>query len=212
MTLEIPHLKTYNRHSAIEELALRLNLEPWHAITHTPWQKLYPKPEVSFAIAHGNDAVFLKYSVEEETLRSTYVQPNDPVYNDSCVEFFIGFEGEAAYYNFEFNCAGTCLAGFGEGKERQLLPADEILKIRHHSLVSKMTGENLIHWELTLIIPLEVFIHHRLTALENRNGKGNLFKCGDGLPEPHYLSWTAIEAPEPNFHLSAFFGNLFFAP
>ncbi|SEA75646.1 carbohydrate-binding family 9-like protein [Pedobacter hartonius] len=210
--LEIPYLQPYSRHSAIEELALRLKVEPWNAITHTPWQKPYPKPEASFAIAHGNDAVFLKYSVEEETLRSTYVHPNDPVYNDSCVEFFIGFEGEPGYYNFEFNCAGTCLAGFGEGRERLLLPAEKILKIRQHSLVSKMTGENLIHWELTLIIPLEVFIHHQLKELSKMNGKGNFFKCGDGLPKPHYLSWTAIAAPEPNFHLSEFFGNLSFMP
>jgi hypothetical protein len=209
-TINIPYLRAYDQHSAIEDLALLLNREPRQSLGHTPWQDPYPRPQVSFAIAHGNDAVFLKYFVEEETLRSIYVHPNDPVYNDSCVEFFIGFEGEANYYNFEFNCAGTCLAGFGEAKERLLLPADKILKIKHHSLIRKITGENLVHWELTLLIPEAVFIHHQPGTLAHKKAKGNFFKCGDDLPKPHYLTWTPIQAPDPNFHLSVFFGDLIF--
>ena len=32
----------------------------------------------------------------------------------------------------------------------------------------------------------------------------NLYKCGDDLSHPHFLSWQPIEAPKPNFHLPAF--------
>jgi hypothetical protein len=208
--LEIPCLTAYDQNSPVEELALHLNHMDRQSIGHMPWQDLQLKPAASFVITHGNDAVFLKYFIEEGTLRSTYVRPNDPVYNDSCVEFFIGFEGEEDYYNFEFNCAGTCLAGYGTGKERALLPANEILKIRHHSLIRTLTGKSLLHWELTLIIPLEVFIHHRLITLAQVKGRGNFFKCGDEMPEPHHLTWAPIRSPYPDFHLSRFFGDLHF--
>ena len=35
---------------------------------------------------------------------------NSPVWQDSCVEFFVQIPGEKYYYNFEFNCIGTALA------------------------------------------------------------------------------------------------------
>jgi len=30
------------------------------------------------------------------------------------------------------------------------------------------------------------------------------------LDEPHYLAWSNIIAPEPNFHLPQYFGTLYF--
>ena len=208
--LEIPYLPEHGHNSTADDVALALNKCPTLAIAHLPWGGFGHKPDVSFAIAHGNQAIFLKYFVEEETLRSTYTHPNDPVYNDSCVEFFIGFNDEIRYYNLEFNCAGTCLAGFGSGRERTLLSADLISRIGHHSFVKHLPLQNRVHWELTLVIPLEIFSYHELHSLVNIRSRGNFFKCGDELPEPHHLAWKNIQSPEPNFHLSEFFGDLNF--
>jgi len=206
-TLHIPYLPAYHQQSSAEELALALDELSPQVLAYSPWQELQHRPEVSFVIAYGEGAIFLKYFVKEKTLRSTYVQPNDPVYNDSCVEFFIGFNGEENYYNLEFNCAGTCLAGFGSGKERQLLPAKDILKIKHRSVIRNLSA---VQWELTLVIPAEVFIHHRFSTFRNLKARGNFFKCGDGLPEPHYLTWNDILSPYPEFHLKEFFGEFVF--
>jgi len=222
--LEIPYLTDFNQHSSAEELAVYLNDLPSHWLLYTPWQQLMHRPAVSFVIAHGEGAIFLKYFVEEETLRSTYLQPNDPVYNDSCVEFFIAFAGEENYYNFEFNCAGTCLAGFGSGRERLLLPVKDILKIRHHSRVLNLkvrpehqqsqplpvSKQHPVQWELTVVIPADVFIYHDLSTFRNISSRGNFFKCGDALPEPHYLTWNNIVSPCPDFHQKEFFAAMDF--
>ena len=40
--------------------------------------------------------------------------------------------------------------------------------------------------------------------------KANFFKCADGTPHIHFLSWNPIGTPSPDFHRPAFFGELFF--
>src|SRR5690606_972047 len=124
---------------------------------------------------------------------------------DSCVEFFIAFDDDSSYYNLEFNCTGTCLAGYGTGRgeKRKLLPASVIRNIRQQSLVK--TGNPDISWELTLLIPLSVFCHHRFVSLKNQDCRVNFYKCGDDLPQPHYLCWSPIQAPAPDFHRPEFF-------
>jgi len=201
----------YCQSSPIEKITLLLDRLPKQNIACAPWKEFASGAMVSFTIAHGNDAVFLKFFVEEGVLRSTYINPNDPVYKDSCVEFFIGFNQEADYYNFEFNCAGTCLAGFGKGRERFLLPQRDIQRIRHYTRIRNNSAENLVHWELTLVIPVTTFIHHDFTTLAGLKSRTNFFKCGDDLPEPHFLSWSNIKSAVPDFHLSEFFGTLSFS-
>lgn len=116
-------------------------------------------------------------------------------------------------YNFEFNCIGTCLLGFGTGKSgRTLLPEQLIRKIKHLALIksSNDSGIFMADWELTLMIPLEVFSYHQINSLKGRQSKVNFFKCGDDLPEPHFLAWRNIIAASPDFHLPEFFGTMHF--
>jgi hypothetical protein len=51
---------------------------------------------------------------------------------------------------------------------------------------------------------------HNITSLSDKKYRGNFYKCGDNLPRPHFLAWNNIQSEEPNFHLSAFFGDLLF--
>jgi len=67
-----------------------------------------------------------------------------------------------------------------------------------------------ISWQLTLVIPAEVFSEHQLTDFTGEQVKVNFFECGDELPDPHYLSWSNINYPEPNFHFPEFFGEIKF--
>jgi hypothetical protein len=145
-------------------------------------------------------------------VQAKYRNINDPVYKDSCVEFFIAFNGEQQYYNLEFNCLGTCLAGFGQNQhDRKLLPKQQVSKIKPWaSLKVNNRVPQQISWQLTLVIPVEIFSEHQLTDFTGEQVKVNFFKCGDELPDPHYLSWSNINYPEPNFHLPEFFGDMKF--
>lgn len=169
--------------------------------------------KAAFSIAHTDEAVFLKFFVIEEHISARYNQPNDSVYKDSCVEFFMAFPGEAEYYNFEFNCKGNCHVGFGSKKEdRELikLPLIDNIKTTSTFKTEYLEGKAMINWELTIAIPFASFWHHDIKSLKNQKAKVNFYKCGDELPQPHYLCWSPIQSSEPNFHLPEFFGEAIF--
>ncbi len=208
--LNVEGLNGYNATSPVSEVAILLDSISRHSISQAPWIKYNYLPLVHVAIGHGKDCVFLKYYVKEKSIRSVNTEINSAVYEDSCVEFFISFGDEKTYYNFEFNCIGTPLAGFGESRERRvMLDNDLVSNIQCHSVIESQKGSD-IHWELTVMIPVSLFCYHTLDTLEGKNCKANFYKCGDLLPMPHFVSWTAIDWPEPNFHLPQFFGSLTF--
>lgn len=177
-----------------------------------PWKPYEYKPIVDFSIGHNNKALFIKFNVEESAIQAKYRNINDPVYRDSCVELFLAVGNDACYYNFEFNLMGTCRAGYGAGRyNRELLPHDIINQIGRYSVVRPFTDkERNIKWSLTLVIPIKVFHKHEITQLKGLQGKANFFKCGDDLPQVHFLSWTNIESETPNFHLPKYFGSIHF--
>jgi len=210
--LVVPYLEA-SKETSIEKISGLLDQLERHAIQAVPWPSFNYKPEVNFAIAHQDDCIFLKYFIREKSIRALHRKTNDPVFQDSCVEFFISFDHDAEYYNLEFNCIGTCLLGFGRGKSaRHLIPERYIKKIRRHAVIKSWSEEGKTQntWELTAIIPVEVFVHHGFTSLNHRQCRVNFFKCGDELPEPHFLAWKNVESASPNFHLPEYFGTMMF--
>lgn len=194
----------------ISAIAQALRMEEMHSLSFAPWPLFPYKPKVLFSIAYNNTNIYLQYRVEEKQIQAANGDFNTPVYQDSCVEFFISFGDEEAYYNFEFNCIGTVLAGYGKEKKNRLFLSEAMLnKIGCQAVICKSEG-NLPQWELTIILPLEVFAFHQLITLKGAVCRANFYKCGDELPEPHFLAWANIESPTPDFHLPGFFGTLKF--
>lgn len=184
-----------------------------HAINIAPWASHSYKPKVSFSITYGVDHIFIKYYVLEQSVRAVHRKINDPVFNDTCVEFFVAFDSDENYYNLEFNCMGTCHAGYGNGRiKRTNLPEKIISQMAYQPVFKREDSvvDDLINWELTLSIPFATFCYHDITSLQNTNCRVNFYKCGDQLPVPHYLAWNAIQSDEPNFHLPQFFGEAYF--
>ena len=81
------------------------------AIDCVDWPHEFPyKPIVSFTIARDKEYLYIDYFVRGNYLLAVNSTDNSPVWQDSCVEFFVQIPGEKYYYNFEFNCIGTALA------------------------------------------------------------------------------------------------------
>lgn len=211
--LLVTFLPQLNKNSPIADITKALNGIEEYKIDSISWPLYQYRPDVSFKMAYARDCIFLKYFVTENEIRITAQHDNDAVYRDSCVEFFISF-GEKEYYNFEFNSIGTCLAAFGEDREkRNFLPDSVIEKINFNSSLTatKTAGKKVIIWELTLIMPIDVFCFHKFDTLQGINCFGNFYKCADDQEIPHYLSWNPIISPNPDFHLKQFFGSIKFA-
>jgi hypothetical protein len=212
-TIYIPLINSLSQNIVIEEVSKLMDSLPSHPIDNDPWAKLRNNCQSSFAIAHCSNTIFLKFYVNEDVIKTNMHKTNDPVYKDNCVEFFVSFGFENEYYNIEINCFGICLMGYGlDRTNRKLLPENIIKKIKRTILI-KSAGElaaTNFEWQITLAIPIEVFAFTDLDSFNEKQGRGNFFKCGDDLPEPHFFTWNIIKSQKPDFHLPEFFGELQF--
>jgi hypothetical protein len=208
--LNVPYLETSSSFEAMEVLSAKMENCPKHALAYAPWAEGPRQAEVAFSVAHNEYAILLKYHVKESEARATYFNINDPVYEDSCVEFFIAFQGDSRYYNLEFNCLGTPRVEYGADRyNRQFINPELIKAIRSQLTLTKGTPGQTC-WQLLLEIPLSVFSFHPALTLESTSARLNFYKCGDALPNPHFLCYNNIVADVPNFHLPAFFAGATF--
>lgn len=178
------------------------------------WVNEYPyRPITQFNIARSIDSLFIKYSVRGSMLRGIYSNDQDPVHEDSCVEFFCKLEGADRYANFEFNCIGTCAAATRKSRTEEVVPfsLEELKSIKRFPSIGRRAFnemEGMFEWELTVKIPFE------LMRIDSSNLPkrilGNFYKCADGTDSPHFVSWSPIKTAKPDFHCPKYFGELQF--
>jgi hypothetical protein len=98
--------------------------------------------------------------------------------------------------------------------DRQFLDPAVIHKIRRFSSLGTEPFEGKeggFSWEITISIPISVFIHHEIQDLSGKTFHANLYKCGDKLPTRHYLLWNPVAlTPKPDFHQIKGFGEIEF--
>jgi len=209
-TLEIEKIGVQELIGDYASLAKTMSSLAWHDINSAPWQAEFPYiPCVQFQVAYTDQAILVHYSVQEEYVKGQYIRPNENVWEDSCVEFFISFDNRETYYNVEFNVLGVGLVGYGTSvkSDRNRLSAEEILQINAFSSVQTIDGKK--SWQQILQIPFSVFMVNA-EDLKGKQAHANFYKCGDALPNPHFIAWNDIDNPTPNFHLPQFFGEVSF--
>jgi len=166
---------------------------------------------VTFFIGFHDKTVCILFQVQEPEIRATYTNHLDPVYKDSCVEFFMADEA-GRYVNIECNPYGAVLAGIGYSRnDRVLLDKGFFSQLRVWTSLAPSETPTDHTWEVLLQIPLEDtgMLNSEDTLVEGAFS-GNIYKCGDELQKPHYISWAPIGTPTPDFHQSSFFGTFRF--
>lgn len=208
MKLEIPYIPEAK--DEIPEAAAHVKV----GVNNWPDQFPY-SPRAEAFLWHTGNRLHIVYRADEEHVAATVEADNGPVYTDSCMEFFIAFDNNG-YYNIESNCIGKILMSHRRGRDLDIhyAAADTLGSIeRTPSLgtapfeCKKAAGP----WQLRLDIPASAFFKHSLASFKGVEARANIYKCGDKLPVPHFLSWNAITAEKPNFHLPEFFASIIFA-
>lgn len=185
---------------------------PFLKIDTVNWAEFPYKPEVEFRAAHTGDALLLNYRVTEEAVRAAAPADNGPVWEDSCVEFFVTFDNKN-YQNIECNCTGTILSAVGPDRDhREAAPIELLSGVRRHSTLAPghLPAEDPVSWEVSLIVPVETYFASDLKSFSGVKARCNFYKCGDKLPTPHFLSWNPIGTPNPDFHCPEYFGDIVF--
>ncbi|MEO1009782.1 MAG: carbohydrate-binding family 9-like protein [Bacteroidota bacterium] len=186
-----------------------------HALEQTPWEQFPYKPVVQFRIAHNNNAIWLKFYVQEENVLAQRTEVHSAVSRDSCVEFFFDPLGDGNYYNFEFNCIGTPHLAYGPSRhQREFVDSKRIKsQIRIASTLGiepfvERTGGH--RWEMVMVLPASVLTAHPDIALKGRSSYANFYKCGDDTRQKHYVTWNPVGTDRPDYHRPEYFGTLLF--
>lgn len=209
-SLSIPNLSIQVQGKDIQAISPIMDGLKKHPLSKTPWRAFPYSPKVDFSIAHSGDYVYLKYFITEKHMRAVNTKSNEPVYEDSCVEFFISFD-DTGYYNFECNSLGTFLVYFGKDlATRKPLSTETIEKIQTFTTFQRNVDDKSVNWTITWAIPISTFSNHLDLSLKGKASRANFYKCGDKLPEPHYISWSNITTEKPDFHRPEFFGEVVF--
>lgn len=176
-------------------------------IMNYPWGSDYMPHTSAWLYRVEGEGFYLKMRCEENEPKAVYKEANDPVYKDSCMEFFANFYPEdekAGYMNFEMNSNGAILCEYGH-------PGDRFyLKDKGFDYPKPIATKGEGYWEVELMIPdtliQAVYGHDHMTT--SGRIKGNFYKCGDETHTAHYGCWNPIENEYPAFHKPEFFGEL----
>ena len=150
----------------------------------------------------------LRMTCAEGKPKAVYTRYNDPVYTDSCMEFFCDWLGDGRYINMEMNANGTLLSCIGPDRHARTPVADlsggEIFPV-----------EGVVcdgHWQVTAEIPTALLCKilgvNTIPFGKGYTFRGNFYKCGDETPIPHYGMWNPVGTEKPDFHRPEYFGTL----
>ncbi|KRE73822.1 carbohydrate-binding family 9-like protein [Paenibacillus sp. Soil750] len=192
------------------------NGTPELAIDHYFWLDNGYTPTVKAKLLYTSECIHLHYNIYEANPTILYHTMNEPVFKDSCVEFFFQPlpESDPRYLNFEMNAAGTLLLKLGSDRNDRtyLQNVDPALFLIHTSTGCYDPIANMSYWQLEISIPFD-WIQTMFPDFRPETGRtfrANFYKCGDETPLPHYGCWNRITSSVPDFHRSCDFGELEF--
>jgi cellulose/xylan binding protein with CBM9 domain len=187
----------------------------------TNWMGDKPEhtPKTQVKVLYDNNNLYVFFRVEDRYVRAVEDRTHGKVWEDSCVEFFFTphDQSEYEYFNLETNCGGTMLFRFNDKRhktETYVAESDcELIEV-HHSLPRKIENEitEPVVWTLSYTLPFSVIAQYgKMTKPQaGVSWRANFYKCVENNSHPHWLTWSVVDSPTPNFHLPQYFGVLQF--
>ena len=174
-------------------------------IDQVNWSDFPHCTDVTVFAGYCDQKLWFHFNVEHDYIRAVCRNDQEPVWQDSCVEFFVK-QGDG-YRNFEFNSLGVCLSAIGNDRHARK-PLDEadlkqVWRWPSLKIESLPIEDQPSDWSLTVATPLDL-----IGLKAGDTFMANFYKCGDETNVPHYISWAAIKTPSPDFHRPEFFSLL----
>ena len=159
-------------------------------------------------LCYDKEAIYVRLCARETDIRAEEKGQTALPYLDSCLEFFFCPEiGNDTYFNIEMNPNCAMYLGIGTNSYdliRLLLPEGGNFDAK-----AARTSDG---WEISYRIPVS-FVQRffpEFSVYPGKKMRGNFYKCGDEMPQKHYLSWNPIGTERPNFQTPQYFGELYF--
>lgn len=176
-------------------------------------------PGVQFKLAYDDEGILVKFKVADQYVKAIYTKHQGPVYKDSCVEFFFtpGTDVAEGYFNLEMNCGGTMLFHHQvePRKDPVSISSEDLEQVQVLASLPKLVDPEITEktmWQVSYKIPFSILekYHNMYPPESGTVWKANFYKCGDDTSHPHWLTWSAVERPQPDFHRPEYFGEIIF--
>lgn len=174
-------------------------------INNYVWGGIYRPAAFAKLVLIEGKGFALQMTCYEKNPMAVYDKFDDPVWKDSCMEFFASFNNESnLYINLEMNSAGAYLMGLRESRENKRNAAD-IVNLDAPKVIK--TGG---YWQLEYFFSFEVLnsLFGEVDYCSGYTFKGNFYKCGDDTDIPHFGMWNPVGTEKPDFHRPEYFGEL----
>ena len=181
----------------------------WTGVDKAPvnlntWNIPYAPETYAQMVCVNGEGLLLKMTCIESDPLTVYTNFFDNVYEDSCMECFFHFERGGKYINCEMNSNGTALIAVGP---------DRFDRTRIDTFITPPTVKAVKEadkWSVEVYFPL-TDIRTVLGDVSLEKGTkffANFYKCGNKTEIPHFVTWSLIDMPKPDFHQSKYFGEL----
>jgi hypothetical protein len=168
------------------------------------WEADIPYRPLTYAnVGIVGDSLVAVLKCYEDDPKADCLNRDDPIYTDSCLEFFVAPVSEKdEYINIECNSKGVFLSEFGAGKYGRRLVSDLTpLSPSVDSFSGK--DDNGAYWGIFVEITKQ-FVYSvykiNIDCIDFSKVKLNFYKCGDGCQIPHYLAFSPVTTLPPGFH------------
>lgn len=175
---------------------IEMNSYHWEA------EKQY-RPKTLFKIGIVEDDIVVYLKCYEKSPRTVYSKRDEPIYKDSCLEFFVApIENRTEYINIESNSNGAFLCEFGSEKHNRRLVKSFAVS---SPIVKAFSGEDGsgAYWGVAVTLTKQ-FICEVYGVTENELSlnkiRANFYKCGDDCEIPHYIAFSPVTTLPPGFH------------
>ncbi len=173
---------------------------------HRPEGAVAPKTEgwMRYMPGTGFEVTLRCY---ETAPKAVYNQPDDPVFEDSCMEVFLDVFPELpqyGYINMEMNAAGVARCKFGTDRHNRYALLERGIAQPEFAV---SFGKD--YWQVKCMITenlLEILYERPCRLAPGHEMRGNFYKCGDKTDAPHWASWSPVG--KLDFHTPEFFGTL----
>ncbi len=190
-------------------------IEPKYFMGDTP--KYIPQTRAK--VMYNDSNLFVIFKVQEQFVKCVMQNINDDVCSDPTVEFFFAPDAKEPlkYFNLEINCGGVPLMYYVTEARKVFKPLTnkEIESVEiFHSFPKSIEKEipDTTTWVIEYRLPLSILKKYSKITQPQKGvvWKANFYKIAFRTTNPHFITWSFVDNPEPDFHLPQFFGTLIF--
>ncbi len=179
---------------------------PAAAVKHYFWYEGYTPAVTARLVFIEGYGFALRMECVEAAPRAVYTAYMDPVYTDSCMEFFADWLSDGRYINMEMNANGALLSCIGADRHARTPVRDICGDI--FPVEARVEDDR---WTVTARIPLGLLTAILGAPVDVTAGftfRANFYKCGDETAAVHYGMWSPVATEKPDFHRPEYFGTV----